>query len=407
MKSRILRHTMSEYSLSGYTYTLPDELIAQEAIHPHHDARMMVISRESGKIESESSFFHLPDIVDEKHVMFFNNSKVLPARIHLDHHTFVRHDGTTWVIEKGEILFCQKLPDNTFEALVRPGSKFKIGNTIHFPNGAVLEVVAVSETGRIFRMQNGEIESLMEQYGALPLPPYISYSKEKEKDYQTAFAEEKWSVAAPTASLHFTPELLSSLHCQTEYITLHVWLGTFKWIDVEDIREYRIHRETIDIDLGIFDRIAEYKLWKKRLIAVGTTVCRTLESLPSLWAELDLEKKNLFNENIRNYWDTLTVGLPQQDWIHDILYTSDNHCRFSTSIYITPGYIFSIVDELITNFHLPETSLLVLVSAFLGKDKTLHAYEHAISEKYRFFSFWDGMYIRSTALSFASEKNSI
>ncbi len=236
----------------------------------------------------------------------------------------------------------------------------------------------------------------METYGELPLPPYITYSKEKERDYQTSFAKTDGSVAAPTASLHFTRELMDAIENPKEYITLHVGLGTFKGIDTSDIRDYHIHAETIEIPLDLFSRIYAYKTTDKKLIAVGTTVCRTLESLPSLWQSLDQEMKEIFDSNIIAYWNTLTEDLAPTNWIEHITYDSQTgSLTFSTSIYITPGYTFRIVDELITNFHLPESSLLVLVSAFMGKENVDAFYTHAIQERYRFFSFGDGIYIRS------------
>ncbi len=235
----------------------------------------------------------------------------------------------------------------------------------------------------------------MEKYGELPLPPYIEYRKEKEKDYQTTFAKNNGSVAAPTASLHFTEELLGRIKNPKEYVTLHVGLGTFKGIDVADIRDYHIHRETIEIELSLFERITAYKKNGQKTVAVGTTVCRTLESLPSLWGVLDETVKKSLNDETQNYWNMLTQNMNNMNWIHTIMV---NHelwtLNFETAIYITPGYEFWIVDELITNFHLPESSLLVLVSAFMGKENVDALYQHAIREKYRFFSFWDGMYIR-------------
>lgn len=386
---------MSDYSLSSYTYELPTELIAQEAIHPHHNARLMVYNKDSSSVEFEWKFIDLAEILDDDRVLFFNNSRVLPARIPLKGVKIEKSDGTTGVIQDGEILFCQKLPDGTFEALVRPGAKFRIWTRILFDEGYI-EVIAMSDTGRILEAHGVSIDTLMEHYGELPLPPYIEYTKEKEKDYQTAFAKNNGSVAAPTASLHFTRELLDAIKIPKEYITLHVWLGTFKWIDVEDIREYHIHEETIELPLGIFDTIATHKFSWKKLIAVGTTACRTLESLPSLWKILDSTTTEKLHTETTKYWESVSQNLESRNWIHNIILNPESRIlNFSTSIYITPGYEFQIVDELITNFHLPESSLLVLVSAFIGRDETLALYEKAVEERYRFFSFGDGMYLRN------------
>ena len=250
------------------------------------------------------------------------------------------------------------------------------------------------------------MNDLLAAHGALPLPPYIEYNSEKEVDYQTSFAEKDGSVAAPTASLHFTSELMGKIGNQKEYITLHVGLGTFKGIDTTDIREYAIHSEVVEIPMGIFETISELKQAWKRIVAVGTTACRTLESLPSLWRILDTDIQNQFDANIRNYWNTLIQDLEENTWVQDIVPIKANtsysdseiiqkqEITFSTSIYITPGYTFRVIDDLITNFHIPESSLLVLVSALVGYEATMDIYEKAIDKQYRFYSFGDGMYIR-------------
>ena len=248
----------SLYSLSSYRYTLPPELIAQEAVHPHHDARLMIIDRETGMIETETTYRNLESHLTDDHVLFFNDSRVLPARIPLKNIQTIRQDSTHGSIENGEILFCQKLPNGDFEALVRPGSKFKIGNKIVIGGGS-LEVVSITEYGRIMRAHGVSIESIMRTYGELPLPPYIEYTKEKEEDYQTVFAKKEGSVAAPTASLHFTEELMRAIPAEKLYLTLHVGLGTFQGIDVTDIRDYQIHEETIEVPKSIFTTIADRK----------------------------------------------------------------------------------------------------------------------------------------------------
>ncbi len=258
-------------------------------------------------------------------------------------------------------------------------------------SGRLLEIVdtqAVDSESRIL--------DFLSTHGALPLPPYIEYSAEKEVDYQTSFARTDGSVAAPTASLHFTSELMDKIGNQKEYLTLHVGLGTFQGIATPDVRDYDIHRERIEIQLDIFQRIATLKTAGKKIVAVGTTACRTLESLPYLWREIKEDIKESIDANTRKYWDDITNMLEKQDWIHDITFNfAPSTLHFSTSIYITPGYTFRIVDDLITNFHLSESSLLVLVSAFLGYDQMMSIYEYAMDKQYRFYSFGDGMYIRS------------
>lgn len=188
---------------------------------------------------------------------------------------------------------------------------------------------------------------------------------------------------------------MSKIENQKEYLTLHVGLGTFQGIQTRDIRDYDIHREKIEIHTDIFKKIAQLKTENKKVVAIGTTACRTLESLPYLWVSLDPNVKSSFDANICTYWDTLTGSVEKQNWIHDITFNATlSTLYFFTSIYITPGFRFKIVDDLVTNFHLGESSLLVLVSAFLDYDATMELYRYAVDRQYRFYSFGDGMYIR-------------
>lgn len=385
------------YQKHDYSYILPKDLIAEEAINPHHDARVMVIDRTNGgDIRQESTFWNLDSIIPDNRVIYFNNSRVLRARIAL---TDTLYTDTQWekkILNEWEIFYLKSIESDTFEALVRPGSKFKVGNTFIIGE-FVIEVAWMTDTGRILRIHNSQftINNLLETHWALPLPPYIEYSHEKEKDYQTTFAEKDGSVAAPTASLHFTRELLGKLKHEKRYITLHVGLGTFKWLDTDDIREYKIHSETVEVTTDTLRDIADIKLSWKKIVAVGTTACRTLESLPSLWRSLPKEEQDIFNANVREYWDNVSKNLSENTWIQSLSLDRESWLiQFETSIYITPGYVFQIVDDLITNFHLPESSLLVLVSAFIWHKETLMIYEQAIKKKYRFYSFWDGMYIQ-------------
>jgi S-adenosylmethionine:tRNA ribosyltransferase-isomerase len=384
------------FQKTDYTYELPPWLIAEEAAHPHHDARLMVVDRLSGTIECESTFWHLDEFLGKDRVIFFNNSRVLRARIALRDTPYTDTRWEKKILDEWEIFYLKTTESGIFEALVRPGNKFKVGNT--FTIGEfTLEVIGMTEAGRVLKVQNTEltIENLLATHGALPLPPYIEYSEEKEKDYQTAFAEKDGSVAAPTASLHFTQELLTKIANDKKYVTLHVGLGTFKWIDTSDIREYAIHSESVEIDIDTLVEIAQMKLRGKRIVAVGTTACRTLESLPSLWKKIDTIHKDKLDANICNYWNNVSGSTPENNWIDNIHF--DNGCKtisFDTSIYITPWYTFQMVDDLITNFHLPESSLLVLVSAFVGHENIMHIYKTAVEEQFRFYSFWDWMYIR-------------
>lgn len=379
------------FLLSDYNYNLPEELIAQEAIHPHHDARIMVIDRDSGKITDETTFWNIDQHLDPNRVIFFNDSRVVRSRIILKNTIYIKPSGEKWVLNEGEIFYLSSISDTTIDALVRPGNKFKIG-TIFKIGKYHLEVKENTESGRILHIQWGNIFDFLETHGSLPLPPYIEYTKEKESDYQTSFAKNDGSVAAPTASLHFTEELIQKLDIQKEYLTLHVWLWTFQGIKTVDVRDYEIHSEKVEIPEDIFEKIANIKQQNKKIVAVGTTATRTLESLPYLWNSLDTEYKNHFNTNTRKYWDSKILGIEIPAWIHKITYNK-NSIHFETSIYITPWFVFKITDELITNFHLWGSSLLVLISAFLGYENTKKIYEYAIKNKYRFYSFGDGMYI--------------
>ena len=387
------------FSLSDYRYTLPTNLIAQEAIHPHHDARMMVIDRDTGKIKNEDIFWNIDTYLGNDRVIFFNDSRVMRSRIVLIKSPYMRPDGTKWILAAGEIFYLSTVNENEFEALVRPGNRFKIG-TIFNIGEYQIEVIAITDSGRLLRILNlvpstrDWILDFLATHGSLPLPPYIEYTQEKEADYQTSFARNDGSVAAPTASLHFTSDLMEKIKTPKEYLTLHVGLGTFKGISTVDIRDYDIHKEKVEIELAIFEKIAKIKTKNQKIVAVGTTSCRTLESLPYLWLSLDQAIRDWFDANTRKYWETLTETLEKQDWIHSLNIQNEN-VSFETSIYITPGYIFRVMDDLVTNFHLGESSLLVLVSAFLGYEETMEAYTYAVENQYKFYSFGDGMYIRS------------
>lgn len=381
------------FQLKDYKYSLPSELIAQEAVHPHHNARLMVVAKDSGKILEETTFWELDRYIPNNRVLYFNNSRVQKARIRLQNAHYEKEDGGKGIIEDGEILFTKKTSGTTFECLVRPGKKFKVGNTIHFQKWYVT-VLSETESGRILESHNITLEEMMEQYGELPLPPYIEYKKEKEIDYQTSFASKDGSVAAPTASLHFTKELLEKLPHEKQFLTLHVWLWTFKGIDTSDVRDYIIHAETVEVPMSIFETIASEKAEGKIILAIGTTSCRSLESLPHLWISLDPEYKALFDEITTKYWDEQCLGLSEAQ-VHDIVIEGET-LQFQTKIYIYPGIPFRIVDELITNFHLPESSLLLLVGAFVSREKILEVYHEAIEKHYRFFSFGDGMYIKKS-----------
>lgn len=386
-------YTPDMFQTEEYSYHLPDELIAQEAVHPHHDARLMVLSRETWDIIAESTFWDIVRFLPPDRILYFNNSRVHRARIRMKENRYKKMSGETWTINDWEILFTQKLSADTFEWLVRPGKRFTVGTKIYFEDGYV-EVISLTENGRVFRCEGIDIDAIMAMHGELPLPPYIEYKKEKEKDYQTCFAQKEGSVAAPTASLHFTEELLAKIPHEKHFLTLHVWLGTFKGIDTVDVRDYQIHSEIVEIDLSLFRSIAKEKEAWKTILAIGTTSLRSLESLPHVWKKLSGGLDRYFEEQTNKFWETLSENINEPQ-VEDIT-IHWNILRFSTKIYIYPGVPFRVVDELITNFHLPESSLLLLVWAFMSKESILSVYSKAIEKQYRFFSFGDGMYIKKS-----------
>lgn len=379
------------FSLSDYNFKLKENSIAETAANPAHNAKLMIIDKITWEIVGEDIFWNIDKILDSDRVLFFNNSKVIKARIPLVEAKFTTLENHEWTIN-GEIFFLKNISTNKFEALVRPGKKFKTWNKI-FLWKFILKVEETLDFGRIISIENGSINECMELFGELPLPPYIEYKKEKEKDYQNFFAEKPGSVASPTASLHFTKELLEKLPNEKNFISLHIGLGTFKTIDVDDIREYNIHNEEVEVNLEIFSKIFDYKNSWKKIVAVGTTSCRTLESLPSLWQNLDNSIKSRFSDEIIFFWNSISEK-SSKNWISSID-LDNSKIIFSTKAYIFPGYEFVIIDEIITNFHLPESSLLVLVSALIGQKNLIKNYNYAVENDYKFFSFWDWMYIKT------------
>lgn len=380
------------FSLTDYQFTLPKELIAENASQPAHNARLLTLDKNTGEILKEDIFWNLDQIIPEDRILFFNDSRVVRARILLQETKAITPSWEITNIREGEIFFLRKKSQNSFEALVRPGKKFKIGTKIILWSYELL-VTDMTEEWRILEYRGWTLEDLLEAFWSLPLPHYIEYQQEKEKDYQTVFAKKDWSVAAPTASLHFTKELLLKLPQKKYFLTLHVGLWTFQGINTDDVRDYKIHDETAEIELSLFETIAKEKRRKKKILAIGTTSCRTLESLPSLWKQLNAEQQKTFSKETRAFWEETTKTLETNFWVFDTQSTADT-CTFKTQIYITPGYEFRVVDELITNFHLPGSSLLVLVAALIGNESLSQIYTHAIENQYRFFSLWDGMYIQ-------------
>lgn len=338
-----------------FYYELPEELIAQRPIDRRDDSRLLVLHREGGAIEHRI-FRDIIDYLRPEDMLVVNNSKVIPARLL----------GTS---EKTgapqELLLLKQLPDGTWETLVRPGKRARVGARFRFGDCLEAEVIEVREDGnRVVRFsfdtaRYRHIYEVLNDVGNMPLPPYI-HEKLKDKDrYQTVYAKEDGSAAAPTAGLHFTPELLDAIRAKgVGYgeVMLHVGLGTFRPVKVERIEEHLMHAEHFSITPEVCDEINRRRAAGGRIVAVGTTTCRVLESVAD------------------------DAGL-----VHPM--------TASTQIFIYPGYRFKAIDALVTNFHLPESTLLMLVSALAGREPIRRAYEEAVRERYRFFSFGDAMLI--------------
>lgn len=352
---------------SEFDYLLPPELIATHPAVPRDAARMLIMNRQSGGLE-DSHFYDLDKYLNTGDVLVLNDSKVIPARLNgvVDE----RHFGVLLVKQAGEM----------WECWVRPGRRLRMGDVITFGEG--LEAEYIKREKEIFylkfNMTGSSFFASLDKIGEMPIPPYIlkarnEFHEEKsdESDYQTVFAREYGSVAAPTAGLHFTDELLYKLSkkgIQIEKVTLHVGLGTFQPLNTEKVEDFHIHSECYEISPETAERLNVAKREGRRIVAVGTTAVRVLES-----AATNIKACGMINPGNVKY-----ALLPHSD---------------ETAIYIYPGYEYKFVDGMITNFHLPKSSLLLLVSAFAGKDNIQKAYRHAIAEKYRFYSYGDGMLI--------------
>lgn len=337
---------------SDFYYNLPEELIAQTPVTPRNSSRLMKINRKTGEIV-HSHFYNLCDYLKKGDLLVLNNSRVLPARL------YGEKKGTGSFIE---FLLLEQKGDKLWEIICRPGKKAKAGAEFVFGNGKLTaKVKEVKEDGnRLVKFEcEGNFFAALDEIGQMPLPPYITRKLEDKERYQTVYSKELGSSAAPTAGLHFTKEMLSQIKdmgVDIAYVTLHVGLGTFRPVKEENILDHKMHSEHYQLSEETAEMINRTKQNGGRVIAVGTTSCRTLESM-----------------NIEN-------GIVKA-------------CEGYTDIFIYPGYKFKLLDGLITNFHLPESTLIMLVSAFLGYDKTMNAYKTAVEEKYRFFSFGDAMLI--------------
>lgn len=338
---------------SDFYYDLPEELIAQDPLEDRSSSRLMVLDRETGEVEHHI-FKEVIDYLNPGDCLVINDTKVIPARL------FGIKEGTE---AKIEVLLLKRRENNVWETLVKPGKKARVGARISFGGGLLKgEVIDVVEEGnRLIQFSyEGIFEEILDQLGQMPLPPYITHQLKDKNRYQTVYAKHEGSAAAPTAGLHFTPELLKAIEekgVNIAHVTLHVGLGTFRPVKVEDVTQHHMHSEFYVVEESQAALVNETKRNGGKIVAVGTTSLRTLESAAG--ADGLLQAKS--------------------GW---------------TDIFIYPGYQFKIIDRLITNFHLPESTLIMLVSALAGKEHIMAAYEEAVKERYRFFSFGDAMFIK-------------
>ena len=344
---------MDGLKTSDYFYELPPELIAQDPLEDRSSSRLMVLDQKTGAV-SHHVFREIPSFLRPGDCLVLNNTRVIPARL-----MGVREETGGAV----EVLLLKRRTGDVWECLVKPGKKARPGTRLAFGDGLLhAQVEDVVEDGnRLIRFfYDGIWEEVLDRLGEMPLPPYITHKLQDKNRYQTVYARFDGSAAAPTAGLHFTPELLGQIEdmgVELAYVTLHVGLGTFRPVKVENVKEHHMHSEYYQVSAEAAEKINRAKESGHRVICVGTTSCRTVESTSDENGHLE-------------------------------------ECCDNTDIFIYPGYRFKVLDALITNFHLPESTLVMLVSALAGREHVLAAYEEAVKERYRFFSFGDAMLIQ-------------
>lgn len=337
---------------SDFYFDLPQELIAQDPLEDRSASRLLLLDKETGRTE-HAVFKNIIDYLHPGDCLVLNDTKVLPARL-----MGVREETGATI----EVLLLKRRENDIWETLVKPGKKARPGTKLVFGDGRLrAEVLEIVEEGnRLIRFfYEGIFEEVLDSLGEMPLPPYITHKLQDKNRYQTVYAKYEGSAAAPTAGLHFTKELLSQIEAKgirIAYVTLHVGLGTFRPVKVEDVTNHHMHSEYYHVSKEAADTINEAKRSGHRVICVGTTSCRTIES-----------------------------AADENGMLHE--------CCDNTEIFIYPGYKFKVLDCLITNFHLPESTLLMLVSALAGREHMIQAYEEAVKDRYRFFSFGDAMFI--------------
>lgn len=339
--------------LEDFDYELPEELIAQVPLKQRDSSRLLVLDKETGEIENRH-FTDILDYMEEGDALVLNDTKVLPARL-----IGVKEE-TGAVIE---ILLLKDIQDDVWECLTKPAKRIHVGTIVSFGDGKLkAKCIEVKEDGirRFELIYHGILLEILEELGTMPLPPYIHEQLEEQDRYNTVYAKNLGSAAAPTAGLHFTKELLERVKEKgilVEYVTLHVGLGTFRPVMVENIEDHKMHTEYYEMSEETATVLNEVKQSGHKIISVGTTSVRTLETIMNRFGKFEA-------------------------------------CSGTTNIFIYPGYQFKAVNRLITNFHLPKSTLIMLVSALAGRENVLHAYRHAVNEKYRFFSFGDSMIIK-------------
>ena len=346
-------NTGLELKTSDFYFDLPEERIAQDPLLDRSSSRLLMLNKVTGETKHET-FKNIIDYLNPGDCLVLNNTKVIPARL-------IGNRETGGAVE---VLLLKRHKNDVWETLVKPGKKCKPGAKLEFGDGILKAEVleTVEEGNRLIKFYyEGIFEEVLDKLGEMPLPPYITHKLQDKNRYQTVYAKYEGSAAAPTAGLHFTNELLRQIEekgVKIAYVTLHVGLGTFRPVKVDNVLEHHMHSEYYEITKEAADTINEAKENGNKVICVGTTSCRTIESAADENGHLE-------------------------------------PCCGNTEIFIYPGYKFKVLDELITNFHLPESTLVMLVSALAGKDNVLNAYNEAIKEKYRFFSFGDAMFIRN------------
>lgn len=362
-----------------FNYHLPPELIAQEPVQPRDRSRLMLLDRESGVL-SHQLFYEIVDELQKGDVLVLNKSKVFKARLRGQ------------IKEKDiEVFLLRHERDGLWQAMIKPGKKVVVGDVINL-DGLQAKLLEQKEDGTVLLDLEATVDQVLaytDKHGEIPVPPYVKKQPEKFATYQTVYAKNVGSVAAPTAGFHFTKHLIDELKdkgVQFEFVTLHVGLGTFRPIKTKTIEEHQMHSEFVQIDRDTSGRINQAKQEGRRVIAVGTTTVRSLEGVAQCHSEEAVgRRKNVLDKKILTASEAglrMTSTLPDSGFAGDV------------NLFIKPGFQFKIVDALITNFHLPKSTLLVLVSAFAGRGNVLATYREAIKQKYRFYSFGDAMFIR-------------